>query len=84
MNRLKNLPMLALPVAAILGLILVWAFSGFSVSDASAGSATRRAGGEIETVAGFLFRDYLLPFEVTSILILVAVLGAMVLAKRTD
>ncbi len=30
-----------------------------------------------------LFRNYVLPFEVTSILILVAVLGAVVLAKKT-
>lgn len=29
-----------------------------------------------------LFRDYLLPFELTSLLILVAILGAVVLAKR--
>jgi NADH-quinone oxidoreductase subunit J len=29
-----------------------------------------------------LFRSYVLPFEVTSILILVAVLGAVVLAKK--
>ena len=29
-----------------------------------------------------LFREYLLPFEVTSILILVAIIGAVVLAKR--
>ena len=29
-----------------------------------------------------LFREYLLPFEVTSVLILVAIIGAVVLAKR--
>jgi NADH-quinone oxidoreductase subunit J len=29
-----------------------------------------------------LFRDYLLPFEVTSVLILVAIIGAVVLAQR--
>jgi NADH-quinone oxidoreductase subunit J len=29
-----------------------------------------------------LFNDYLLPFEVTSVLILVAIIGAVVLAKR--
>jgi len=32
-------------------------------------------------IARDLFSDYLLPFEVTSILILVAILGAMVLAR---
>jgi NADH-quinone oxidoreductase subunit J len=29
-----------------------------------------------------LFREYVLPFELTSILILIAILGAVVLAKR--
>jgi NADH-quinone oxidoreductase subunit J len=33
-------------------------------------------------VGELLFRNYVLPFEVTSILILVAVLGAVVLAKK--
>ena len=33
-------------------------------------------------VGALLFRSYVLPFEVTSILILVAVLGAVVLAKK--
>jgi len=29
-----------------------------------------------------LFTDYLLPFEVTSVLILVAIIGAIVLARK--
>ena len=29
-----------------------------------------------------LFTDYLLPFEVTSVLILIAILGAIVLARK--
>jgi len=33
-------------------------------------------------VAILLFRDYLLPFEVTSVLILVAIMGAVVLARK--
>ena len=33
-------------------------------------------------IGQLLFRDYVLPFEVTSILILVAVLGAVVLARK--
>jgi NADH-quinone oxidoreductase subunit J len=35
-----------------------------------------------ETVAGVLFSDYLLPFEVVSVLLLVAVIGGVYLAKR--
>jgi NADH-quinone oxidoreductase subunit J len=33
-------------------------------------------------MAGLLFTDYLLPFEVTSILLLVAMVGAIVLTKQ--
>ena len=33
-------------------------------------------------IGALLFRNYVLPFEVTSVLILVAVLGAVVLAKK--
>jgi NADH-quinone oxidoreductase subunit J len=35
-----------------------------------------------EAIGHLLFRSYVLPFEVTSILILVAILGAVVLAKK--
>ncbi len=37
--------------------------------------------GTTEMVAKSLFTEYLLPFEATSILLLVAVVGAVVLAK---
>ncbi len=40
--------------------------------------------GSTEAVATSLFTDYLLPFEITSILLLVAVVGAVILAKRTS
>ena len=33
-------------------------------------------------IAGPLFREYLLPFELTSVLLLAAIVGAVVLAKR--
>src|SRR5262245_26207181 len=36
------------------------------------------------SVGTALFTDYLLPFEVTSVLILMAVVGAIVLARRAD
>jgi NADH-quinone oxidoreductase subunit J len=39
-------------------------------------------GGNIHAVGRLLFRDYLLPFEVTSVLLLVAVVGVIVLAKK--
>ncbi len=38
--------------------------------------------GNIRYIGGILFHDYLLPFEATSILILVAIIGVVILAKR--
>jgi NADH-quinone oxidoreductase subunit J len=35
-------------------------------------------------LAEVLFRDLLLPFEVTSVLILIAILGAVALARREN
>jgi NADH-quinone oxidoreductase subunit J len=40
------------------------------------------AHGVVEAVAAPLFQVYLIPFEITSILLLVAIIGAVVLAKR--
>ncbi len=40
------------------------------------------ATGVIAPIAGPLFRDYLLAFEVTSVLLLAAIVGAVVLGKR--
>lgn len=38
--------------------------------------------GHTELIGKALFTDFLLPFEITSILLLVAIIGAVVLAKR--
>ncbi len=38
--------------------------------------------GNTEVVARLLFTDFLLPFEITSVLLLVAIVGAIVLAKK--
>lgn len=38
--------------------------------------------GSVEMVATRLFREYLFPFELTSILLLVAIIGAVVIAKK--
>jgi len=43
-----------------------------------------QAFGNPSAVGTFLFRDYLLPFEVTSVLILIALMGAVVLARREE
>ncbi|MGA2964876.1 MAG: NADH-quinone oxidoreductase subunit J [Terriglobales bacterium] len=40
--------------------------------------------GDPHSIAWLLFHDFLLPFEVTSVLILIAILGAVVLANRPE
>ena len=37
-----------------------------------------------KTIGGLLFHDFLLPFEVTSILVLIAIMGAVVLASKPE
>ena len=39
-------------------------------------------GGTAKDVGQALFTRYLLPFEITSVLILIAIIGAIVLAKK--
>jgi NADH-quinone oxidoreductase subunit J len=38
--------------------------------------------GQTSKIAHLLFKDFLLPFEITSILILIAIMGAVVLGRR--
>nr|HID59356.1 NADH-quinone oxidoreductase subunit J [Desulfobacterales bacterium] len=56
------------------------AFTGASGEYTS--EAIAAAGGNTRSIAMVLFSKYLLPFEVTSVLLLVAVVGAIVLAKK--
>ena len=39
--------------------------------------------GTVESVGHLLFTQYLVPFELTGILLLVAIIGSVVMAKRT-
>jgi NADH-quinone oxidoreductase subunit J len=38
--------------------------------------------GTVKAVGEVLFRQYLLPFEATSVLLLVAIVGAVIVAKQ--
>jgi NADH-quinone oxidoreductase subunit J len=76
-------------IAQLLGVPALIAFFGLVVyyiqrEFVSAGSVKfgNFTGGSAEKVGIALFTDYLLPFEVTSVLILVAILGAIVLARK--
>lgn len=48
------------------------------------GSEATNAAVSTRALSEMLFQKYLFPFEVTSILILIAILGALVLAKRDE
>ena len=76
-------------VAAFLGLALlaqVMAMSRNSIdlrlATGAPPSTAQSTGGVIGSVAAPLFREYLLAFELTSILLLAAIVGAVVLAKK--
>ncbi len=71
---------LGLPFAVILTVVLGWSISlSQAPTYAGPGVAMARASGQLSQL---LFTSYMFPFELTSILILVAILGAVVLAKR--
>jgi NADH-quinone oxidoreductase subunit J len=74
--QLAGLPLLCAFVA-VLGFVIRAALPG--LSDVHFGSWV---GGTAERVGQMLFTRYLLPFEVISILILIAILGAVVLARK--
>jgi len=71
---------LGLPVAAALLLEMSWLLYRSWPADTLVQSD--RLVGRTAAVGQLLFKDYVLPFELTSILILVAILGAVVLAKK--
>ncbi len=72
-------------IAATAGIPLAVALAGFlaaAVAKSGAVAAAPPASGvaSTRTLATMLFRDFVFPFELTSFLILVAILGALVLA----
>ena len=71
---------MGVPLSIVFTLGLAW-----RVAQATGDSVARPAFDEphqTRALAMMLFKDFVLPFELTSILILIAILGAVVLAKR--
>ncbi len=65
-------------LALVLGVELWWALARGAETGAFPGGAVT----SVRVIGRSLFTDYAFPFEVTSILILVAMVGAVVLARR--
>ena len=69
-----------LAVGAQIGYFLYAGKDSFKIAAAIAPNTP--AAGNVEQIADSLFSDYLLPFEIESILLLVAVVGSVVMAKK--
>ena len=73
-------------VALICGLVLLVEFSFFIIRGADTFAFAEPGRGALkpntELMAMALFQDYLLPFEIASLLLLVAILGAVLMAKK--
>ncbi len=69
-------------VACLAATILLLAVVGGDAPPAPA--AVPAYFGSVEAIADLLFTDYLLPFEVVSLLLLVGIVGAVVIAKREE
>ena len=67
-------------VAAIILVVLI----ALGVGATDWGEASARFRLATDTLARILFRDYVLPFEVVSVLLLAAVIGGIFIAKRED
>ena len=65
-----------MPLAAVLGIAIVL------VAGRTGGPAADAPPGGVGAIGRLLFTDYLFPFEVTSLLLLAALVGALTLAKR--
>ena len=70
-------------LAVVLLVQLVWAFSKLNVLSDGVG-ATQPAASSVRLLGRVLFTDYMFAFEVTSILILIAMVGAVSLAKKRE
>jgi len=72
-------------IAGLVALVLAGVM-GYSLIDAFGKTDIRDQGGfavqSTEQVSDAIFRDYLIPFEVVSLLLLAALIGAIVVARR--
>ena len=70
-------------LAAVAALVVV-GLIGWAVTATDWGNATVVVGIVLDTMAAAIFTDYALPFEILSLLLLVAIIGAIYLARRPE
>ena len=72
-----------MPVAIVIALAMI-GLVGWAVIRTDWGLATEAVGAGVDSIAGVLFTDFALPFEIISLLLLVAIIGAIYLARRPE
>ena len=74
----RQVPIAVVVSAAITGLV------GWAAIQTDWGLAAEAAGAAVEAIAEAVFTTYALPFEIISLLLLVAIIGAIYLARRPE
>jgi NADH:ubiquinone oxidoreductase subunit 6 (subunit J) len=74
----RQLPIAIVVALAIIGLV------GWAVVRTDWGLAATAAGAAVTDIAEAIFTEYALPFEIISLLLLVAIIGAIYLARRPE
>ncbi len=76
-------PIVAPIAIALMGLLMsILMHSGFSGAQGSYTIEAVRSAGNSQVIGMALYTDYLFPFEIASVILLVAMVGAIVLAKK--
>jgi len=73
--------LVGIPGMLVGSLLMAWVLIEHSGTQAVAAGALP---GSPKVIGWLLFHDFLLPFEVTSVLVLIAIMGAVVLAARPE
>jgi NADH-quinone oxidoreductase subunit J len=73
---------LGVPGAAVVAVLMAWGL--LHAQNSAAPISIGELHGDGASIGRLLFGPYLLPFEVTSVLVLIAIMGAVVLARRED
>ncbi len=71
---------LGVPSLLLVGVLLAWTVTHHATTSVAIGALP----GDPKTIGHLLFSQYLLPFEITSLLILIAIMGAVVLAAHPE
>jgi len=72
--------LMGVPSLLLVAVLLAWTVTHHATRSVNIGSLL----GDPPTIGRLLFSQYLLPFEITSLLILIAIMGAVVLASKPE